>query len=60
MTASSLVALAKNGVITINILGSGPVPPVADFDRDGTRVLWSEPTVRVRIVTGSEQTVTSG
>ncbi len=51
---------SKNGVITINILGSGPVPPVADFDRDGTRVLWSEPTVRVRIVTGSEQTVTSG
>ena len=51
---------AKNGVITIDILGSGPVPPVADFDREGTRVLWSEPTVRVRVVNGSEQTLTSG
>lgn len=51
---------SKNGVITIDILGSGPVPPVTDFDREGTRVLWSEPTVRVRVVNGSEEILTYG
>lgn len=50
---------SKNGVITINVLGSGPVPSIANFDRDGTRVLWSEPTLRVRVVNGSEETLTS-
>lgn len=41
-----------NGEITIDI-------PVADFDQEGTRVLWSRPTLRVRVVNGSEQTITS-
>lgn len=58
-TSYTVVAVnSVNGEITIDILGSGPVPPVADFDQAGTRVLWSKPTLRVRVVNGSEQTIT--
>lgn len=51
---------AKNGIITIDILGTGQTPDINAFDRAATRVLWSEPTVKVRVVNGSSQILDPG
>ncbi len=56
-----LVAVnSKNGVITIDILGSGPLPDSSGFNSANDRVLWSQPTVEVRVVNGSEVTLDPG
>lgn len=56
-----LVAVnSKNGVITIDILGTGPLPDSSGFNSANDRVLWSQPTVEVRVVNGSEVTLDPG
>lgn len=51
---------SKNGVVTIDILGSGPLPDSSGFNSENDRVLWSQPTVEVRVVNGSQVTLDPG
>lgn len=51
---------AKSGVITVDILGNGPLPDAEGFDQTHIGVLWSNPTVKVRIVNGSETVLDPG
>jgi len=51
---------AKSGTIIINILGNGPVPPVSEFNSAEVAVLWSNPTIRVRVISGSDQVIDPG
>lgn len=53
-------AQSQAGVVTIDILGSGPLPEAAGFDQAEIGVLWSNPTVKVRIINGSERILDPG
>lgn len=48
---------AANGVITIEAVGTGDLPPESGFNDTFERVLWSEPVIRLRILTGSDQII---
>jgi len=36
------------------------VPPVSDFNSAEVAVLWSNPTIRVRVISGSDQVIDPG
>ena len=49
-----------NGIITIEIVGSGPLPTVDDFGNVYDPVLWSQPVIRLRVLNGSDQIIDGG
>ncbi|MEK9737734.1 MAG: hypothetical protein VW239_10480, partial [Candidatus Nanopelagicales bacterium] len=53
-------AQSQAGVVTIDILGTGPLPDAEGFDQEDIGVLWSNPTVKVRIINGTEKTLDPG
>jgi len=51
-----LVAVnSGNGVITIEVVGTGDLPPSSGFSDAYEPVLWSQPTIRLRVLNGSDQ-----
>jgi uncharacterized hydrophobic protein (TIGR00271 family) len=54
-----LVAVSTaNGIITIEVVGTGDLPPSPGFTNVFEPVLWSEPVIRLRVLTGSDQIIT--
>ena len=47
-----------NGIITIEVVGTGDLPPSPGFTNVFEPVLWSEPVIRLRVLTGSDQIIT--
>ncbi len=46
-----------NGIITIEIVGTGALPPDTDFSSAYEPVLWSRPVIRLRVLNGSDQII---
>jgi hypothetical protein len=46
-----------NGMITIEIVGTGALPPDTDFSSAYEPVLWSRPVIRLRVLNGSDQII---
>ena len=46
-----------NGIITVEIVGTGDLPPNSGFSDVFEPVLWSEPVIRLRVLTGSDQII---